>query len=386
MKYNFDEIVNRRGSNSVKWDLAAADVLPMWVADMDFKMAPEIIEALQKRLAHGIFGYTIISEEVYQAVIHWWLHEHQYKIQKENLLMTAGTVLSLSAIIRTFVKPTEKVLLQTPVYNHFFDTIKNCGSQIIENPLRYKDGSYHLDWEDLEKKTADPKVKLLLISNPHNPISRVYTLQELQRMAEICAKNHVMVISDEIHSDLIFDGYRHTPFMAAAEHIPVAALTCSSPCKTFNMSGLPIAYLISKNKNLLQQVKKTLEIQDTLYPNVMSMVALVAAYQNGKDWLEALKVYIFENYQYLRIFLQTELPDVKISSLEATYLVWLDCSSLKIPTNEISDRLLKEGKLWLNAGNMYGENGSRFLRINIACPRATLTEGLCRFSAFCKKY
>lgn len=382
MQYNFDEVINRRGTNSVKWDLCAPDILPMWVADMDFKTAPVITESLQKTISTGIYGYSLVPDAFYESVISWWIKQHNFTIQKEWLLATTGVLPSLSAIIRTFVKPGENVILQTPVYNHFFSTLENCGSTVLQNDLLYDDGIYNIDFEDLETKAADPETKLLLLSNPHNPIGRVYERAELEKICQICSKHNVMVVSDEIHSDLVFEPKKLTPFIEVSTQYNLNAVSCGSPCKTFNLSGLPISYLVSQNKELLDKVQQNLDIQDTLYPNFVAVNALIASYSHGDVWVNDLKSYLVENYKCLIDFCTENLPQVKIIPLNATYLVWLDFGFLNQNATQISQMLLEEENLWLNAGTMYGTSGEGFLRMNIACPRVLLLEGLDRLKRF----
>jgi len=382
MQYNFDEVINRRGTNSVKWDLCAPDVLPMWVADMDFKTALVITESLLKIISTGIYGYSLIPDAFYESVISWWIKQHSFTIQKEWLLATTGVLPSLSAIIRTFVKPGENVILQTPVYNHFFSTLENCGCTVLQNNLLYNDSIYSIDFEDLENKASNPQTKLLLLSNPHNPIGRVYERAELEKICQICSKHNVMVVSDEIHSDLVFEPKKHTPFIEVSSQYNIAAISCGSPCKTFNMSGLPISYLVSQNKELLDKVQQTLNMQDNLYPNIVAVNALIAAYSHGVIWVKDLKSYLVENYKCLIDFCNENLPQIKVIPLDATYLVWLDFGFLNQNATQLSQMLIEEEKLWLNAGTMYGTSGESFLRMNIACPRSLLFEGLARLKRF----
>ncbi|MEG1020784.1 MAG: MalY/PatB family protein [Myroides sp.] len=382
MQYNFDEVIDRRGTNSVKWDLCAPNVLPMWVADMDFKTTPVITESLQKIISTGIYGYSLIPDAFYESVISWWVKQHNFTIQKEWLLATTGVLPSLSAIIRTFVKPGENVILQTPVYNHFFSTLENCGCTVLQNDLLYDDGIYSINFEDLENKVADPQTKLLLLSNPHNPIGRVYERAELEKICQICSKYNVMVVSDEIHSDLVFEPKKHIPFIEVSSQYNLDAVSCGSPCKTFNMSGLPISYVVSQNKELLDKVQQTLDMQDTLYPNIVAVNALIAAYSHGDVWVKDLKSYLVENYKYVIDFCNENLPQIKVIPLNATYLVWLDFSFLNQNATQLSQMLMEEEKLWLNAGTMYGTSGEGFLRMNIACPRVLLIEGLERLKTF----
>ncbi|KQK24744.1 cystathionine beta-lyase [Chryseobacterium aquaticum] len=383
MKYNFDEIISRKNTNSVKWDLAKdVEVLPMWVADMDFKTAPEILETISEKVSHGIFGYSDIPDNFHQSIIDWWKDNHDFYIEKDWLLPVPGMIVSLSAIVRTFVKPDENIILQTPVYNHFFTIAENCSCNILENDLIYKDRSYEIDFDDLEAKASNSKTKLLLISSPHNPVGRVWKKEELVKIAEICSKHQVIVVSDEIHADLVFENHKHIPFASIAANYDLLSVTCGSPCKTFNLSGLSISYIISQDKNILKQINKTLEIQETIYPNPIAADALITAYTKGNDWLKEMKIYLWENYQFLLKFCGEHLPEIKVISLEANYLVWLDCSFFNKTSDEISKILIEEEKLWLNSGTMYGKAGEGFLRMNIACPRELLVEGLKRLEKF----
>lgn len=377
MKYNFDEIIERRGTDSVKWDWAEEGVLPMWVADMDFKTAPEVLQAISDKVSHGVFGYGTIPEKFYQSIIDWWEKYHHFTIEKDWLLATTGMLPSLSAIIRAFVKPDENIILQTPVYNHFFVILENYGCNILVNDLKYEAGNYSIDFDDLETKASNPNTKLLLLCNPQNPVGKVWKQEDLERIAEICSKNKVMVVSDEIHSDLVFDGH-HIPFASIAQNFTLDSITCGSPCKTFNFSGFPISYLISQDKAILEKIHKTLELQENSYPNPISLEALISAYTNGHEWMSELKNYLYENFIFLKDFCNEHLPLIKVIPLEATYLVWLDCSSLGRSSDELSKLLLDEGKVWLNSGTMYGKGGEGFLRINIGCPRILLVEGLKR--------
>lgn len=378
MTYNFDEIIERRGTGSIKWSSADEGVLPMWVADMDFKTAPEIRESLSKKVAEGLFGYSSIPDEFYNAIIYWWESMYRYPIQKDKILPGPGLIPTLSAVLRTFVKSGENIIIQPPVYNHFYHFITNCGLGMSENNLLYKDGHYQIDFDDLELKASNPKSTLLLLCNPHNPIGRVWKKSELERIADICSRHKVMVVSDEIHADLVYDAYQHIPFVSIAKHYDLEAVTCSSPCKTFNLAGLPISYVVSEKEDLLKKIYRTFEIQETGYPNDIAVTALIAAYQNGAGWVQALKDYLHQNFQYLKNYINDYLPEIKIISLQATYLVWLDCQSLNKNSEELSKILLEEEKLWINPGTMYGSAGEGFIRINIGCPRTILEDGLVR--------
>ena len=377
MKYNFDEIIPRRGTNSYKWDSANdADILPMWVADMDFRTAPAVTEALKKRVEHGIFGYVRVPDSYYHAVIHWFDRRHNWKIEREWIIYTTGVVPALSAIIKALTNPGDRVLVQTPVYNCFFSSIRNNGCEMISNPLIYEDNTYRIDFDDLEKKAADPKVKLLLLCNPHNPAGRVWSKQELIRIGEICLRNDVWVVSDEIHCELVFPGYTYTPFASLSEEFQMHSVTCTSPSKAFNLAGLQIANIISADADIRKKIDKAININEVCDVNPFGVEALIAAYNEGEEWLEELKSYLFANYQYLRNYFNEHLPDFPVLKLEGTYLVWVDCSVLNKPSEEIVTALLEKEKVWVNEGSMYGEDGDNFIRINIACPRQQLAKGL----------
>jgi cysteine-S-conjugate beta-lyase len=379
MTFNFDEIVDRNNTSSIKWSAAPSqDILPMWVADMDFKTAPAVIEALQSRVAHGVFGYTQTPPEFYSAIINWWKRWHGFTLEKDWILPASGVIPALSAAVRALTKKGDRVLLQPPVYNHFYITLQNCGCGIVENNLVYSDGNYTIDFDDLENKAADPGVKLLIISNPHNPAGRVWTKEELQRIGDICLKNDVIVISDEIHSDLVISGFTHVPFASLGKSYSANSITLSSPTKTFNLAGLQVGYLFTENKEFKQAIQKILTLQEMELLSPFAITTLIAAYNEGEAWLEALKSYLHDNYLFLKDYIATHFPEVTVTPLQATYLVWLDCSALKKSSEEISEQLLKEHKLWINPGTMYGHVGEGFLRVNIACPRKLLNEGLDR--------
>lgn len=381
MKYNFDEIVPRLGSNSYKWDSAGSeDVLPMWVADMDFRTAPTVVEALRKRVEHGVFGYVKVPETYYEAVRSWFKRQHNWVVEKDWILFTTGVVPALSAIIKALTYPGDKVLVQTPVYNCFFSSIRNDGCEMVANPLIYQDGYYSIDFDDLEKKAADPRVKLLLLCNPHNPVGRVWTRQELTRIGEICLRNDVFVVADEIHCELVYPGHQYTPFASISEDFLYASVTCTSPSKAFNLAGLQVANIFAANPTVRKKIDKALNVNEVCEINPFAVEALIAAYNDGEEWLEELKLYLLENYNYLKVFFEEQLPQFPVLALEGTYLVWVDCSALELSSEEIVETLLEKEKLRVNEGSMYGEAGEGFIRINIACPRQLLIEGLNRIA------
>ena len=379
MKYDFDEIIPRRGTNSYKWDSAGdADVLPMWVADMDFRTAPPVVEALRKRVEHGIFGYVRVPDAYYAAVTNWFARRHDWQIEKEWIIYTTGVVPALSAVIKALTVPGDKVMVQTPVYNCFFSSIRNNGCGMITNPLIYRNGTYQINFADLEQKAADPNVKVLLLCNPHNPAGRVWTKQELTRIGDICIRNNVWVVADEIHCELVFPGHTYIPFASISQEFLMHSVTCTSPSKAFNLAGLQIANIISADANVRVRIDKAININEVCDVNPFGVEALMAAYNEGEEWLEELKIYLFANYIYLKGYFDEYLPEFPVMMLEGTYLVWVDCSVLNQTSAEIVKDLLKKEKLWVNEGSLYGEAGEGFIRINIACPRQQLIEGLNR--------
>lgn len=384
MKYDFDEIVPRRGTNSYKWDSAKdADVLPMWVADMDFRTAPAVIEALQKRVAHGIFGYTRVPDEYYDAVTSWFARRHGWTIDREWMIYTSGVVPAVSAVIKALTEPGDNVLVQTPVYNCFFSSIRNNGCFIVQSPLLRKGDTYEMDFDDLERKAADPRTKVMLLCNPHNPVGRVWTRDELSRLGNICISNGVTVVSDEIHCELVYPGYEYTPFASLSEAFLHRSVTCLSPSKAFNIAGLQIANIVAYDKEVRQSIDRAININEVCDVNPFGVAATIAAYNEGEEWLSQLIDYLGENYRVMKEFCDKHLPEFPLAKLEGTYLVWMDCSALKKRSSYvIEDELRDNAKLWLNAGLMYGIEGETFMRWNIACPRSQMLEGLRRFKAY----
>ncbi len=385
MKYNFDEMISRRNTNCIKWDASAdSEMLPMWVADMDFRTAPAIVEALQKRVAHGIFGYTRVPDEYYQAVISWLDRRHGLKTKKDWFIYTSGVVPAISAIIKAMTEPGDKVILQTPVYNCFFSSVRNNGCEILSNPLIYAGQTYRMDYEDLERKAADPRAKVLVLCNPHNPAGRVWTHEELVRLGEICIRHNVLVISDEIHCELVYPGHKHLPFASISEEFLKDSVTCISPSKAFNIAGLQIANIIAPDDEIRRKIDRAINVNEVCDVNPFGVIATIAAYNEGEEWLDQLVGYIGENYKFMKDFCAVNLPEFPLAVLEGTYLAWMDCSALHIPSEELGVRLQKEAKLWLNAGAIYGKDGDNFMRWNLACPRERVADGLNRFLAFVK--
>lgn len=383
MKYDFDKHTNRRGTNCVKWDSAAdKNVLPMWVADMDFETTPAITDALRKRMEHGIFGYTRVPDSYYEAITGWFERRHDWHIEKEWIIYTSGVVPAISAIIKALTVPGDKVLIQTPVYNCFFSSIRNNGCEIVESPLVATGNTFITDFDDLELKAADPKTKVMILCNPHNPAGRVWTCEELVRIGEICIRNGVTVIADEIHCELVMPGHRYTPFASISDEFSRHSVSCVSPSKAFNIAGLQIANIVCEDVERRAKIDRAINDNEVCDVNPFGVIALQAAYNEGGEWLDQLIEYIHGNYTAMQEFCREHLPDFPIATLEGTYLVWMDCRKLGITSEELEHHLTAEAHLWLNAGTMYGSAGEGYMRWNIACPRDMMMEGLKRFSQF----
>jgi len=377
MKFNFDEIIPRKGTNSIKWDSADnEEVLPMWVSDMDFQTVPAVVEAIIKRAKHGIFGYTKASEVYFDAVMSWYKKRYDFTIKKDYILHTIGVVPALTVIIKALTESDDKVIIQTPVYNCFFSSVRNNGCIFETNELICKNGAYQIDYNDLEKKSSDPKTKLMLLCSPHNPVGRVWKHEELKKIGEICLQNNVIVVSDEIHCDIVYQGHKHIPFASINDDFLQNSVTCSAPSKTFNLASIQIANIIVANTDIRSKIRKALHENEIHLINAFAAEALIAAYSEGEEWLDELKEYLYENYITLLNFFKQYLPHLKVFPLEATYLVWIDCSALKITSKEIAKTLLEKGKLWIQSGDMYGAAGEGFIRINIGTQRETLMKGL----------
>lgn len=380
-KYNFDEIVPRRGTNSYKWDTPAEGVLPMWVADMDFRTAPCVTEALRRRVEHGIFGYVKVPQSYYDAVIGWFGTRHGVRFERDRFIYTSGVVPALSAIIKALTRPGDKVIVQPPVYNCFFSSIRNNGCEMLPNRL-VRDGlSWKIDFDDLEAKAAEPGAKVMILCNPHNPAGRVWTEDELRRVGEICLRNNVFVISDEIHCELTYPGHDYTPFASLGEDFRLHSATCISPSKAFNIAGLQIANIIAEDREILARIDRAININEVCDVNPFGVEATIAAYsQEGADWLDALRGYLYDNYMTVKTFFSEHIPQCPVTELEGTYLVWIDISASRMNADEVTSRLLDEQKLMVNSGTMYGPGGENFIRLNIACPRPLLLDGLERLN------
>lgn len=381
-QYDFDEIVPRRGTCSYKWDSAAPGVLPLWVADMDFRTAPPIVEALQRRVAHGIFGYTRVPEAYYDSVARWFLRRHGLTINRESVIYTSGVVPAVSAIIKALTRPGDAVVVMTPVYNCFFSSIRNNGCTISSSPLRRTGDTYEVDFDDLERRLAEPAARLLLLCNPHNPAGRVWRREELQRIGDLCLRHDVRVVSDEIHCELVFPGHRYVPYATLGEPYASRSVTCLSPSKAFNIAGLQIANIVATDADVRRRIDRAINDNEVCDVNPFGVIATMAAYDEGEPWLTQLVAYLYDNYRTLLAFCAERLPQFPIARMEGTYLAWMDCRALGIPSEQLEERLQTEASLWLNAGTMYGSEGEGSMRWNLACPRSAMLDGLERFAGF----
>lgn len=378
-KYDFDQLIPRRGTNSVKWDEEpAADILPMWVADMDFRTAPCVVEALRRRVEHGVYGYATVPESYYGAVTSWFARRHGWAPGADWILPVTGVIPALSAILRALTRPGDRVLVLTPVYNHFFIAIDNSGCSAAECELTYGNNRYTVDFDALERRAADPAVKLMLLCNPHNPAGRVWTPEELRRIGDICLRRDILVVADEIHCELVMPGFRYTPFASLSEEFARRSVTCASPSKAFNLAGVQVANIFAADAGLRERIARSLEINETGMISPFAIETLTAAYTDGAEWLDALNGYLWENYLFLRDYFARHLPQFPVLPLEGTYLVWADCRAAGLSSDALTRRLLDEGRLHVNSGSMYGAAGEGFIRLNIACPRKLLAEGLDR--------
>lgn len=375
--FDFDTPVDRRGSGSYKWDSASQqDVIPLWVADMDFPTAPVIIDALRRRVDHGVFGYVKVSDDYYDALVSWNRHRHGWTINRDMVIYTSGVVPAVSAIIKALTRPGDGVIVNTPAYNCFFSSIRNNRCAIVENPLIRVDSgdsfTYRIDLDSLEEACADPANKVMILCNPHNPTGRIWTRGELEEIAGICHRHGVTVISDEIHCELTLPGREYTPYAT----VDPDAVICCSPSKAFNIAGLQIANIVAPSEPVRAVIDRAINDNEVCDVNPFGVTALIAAYNHGAPWLDELRDYISGNYAMLLDFFTTELPSLKVCSLESTYLAWVDITALGISSEKLEEHALETERVWVNAGSMYGSEG--YIRINMACPRSRLLEGLRR--------
>ena len=382
MEYDFSRPTERRGTDSYKWDSAPeTDIIPLWVADMDFETFPGITEALQRRVAHGIFGYTRVPEAYYEAVCNWFGKHHGWHINREDIIYTSGVVPAVSAVIKALTLPGDQVIVQGPVYNCFFSSIRNNGCETVSNSLIYnkEELRYEIDFDDLERKLAHERARLMLLCNPHNPGGRVWTRDELTRVAELCRKYGVRVVSDEIHCELTLYDNEYVPFGSLPDELSHSSITCCSPSKAFNTAGLQIANIVCRDAEVRNRIDRAININEVCDVNPFGVIALQAAYSDeGYEWLTQLRKYISANYDLLLERFARELPKCKVMRMEGTYLAWIDCSELHISSDEIEEMLMHENKVWVNAGSMYGTEGAAFIRINMACTSELLNEGITR--------
>ena len=374
---DFDKIIDRRGTNALKWDINDGE-LPMWVADMDFETAPQIKDALTARVSHGVFGYNIVPEEWYDAYIGWWRERHGHTIDRGSLIFCTGVVPALSSVVRKLTTPAEKVMILTPCYNIFFNSIVNNGRAPLECPLVYEDNAYHIDFELFEEMASRPQTTMLILCNPHNPVGKIWDRETLARIGELCAKHHVIVVSDEIHCDLVSPGKRYIPFASVSEACRNNSVTCIAPTKTFNLAGLQTAAVVVPDRFLYNRVNRGLNTDEVAEPNSFAVCAAVAAFTHGAEWLDGLREYIENNRRITAGFIEKEIPQITYVPSEATYLLWLYCGDICEDTKALADHIRTETGLFLSHGSQYGKGGERFLRLNIACPRPVLVDGLAR--------
>lgn len=381
MKYNFDEIIDRKGTNSIKYDFAEEekgrdDLLPLWVADMDFKLPKEVEERLEERVKHGIFGYTKAKDDYYKAVAKWFYDVHDWRIDPGWIVITPGVVYAIAAAIRAFTKKGDGVIIQQPVYYPFYNSIIKNERKAVNNELLFKDGRYSIDFDDFEKKIRENDVKMFILCSPHNPVGRVWTKEELTKLGEICLKYDVLIFADEIHGDITYPGIKHVPFVSLSENFANITIVGTAPSKTFNLAGLQLSNIIIPNEKLREKFKNELNSAGYALPNTMGLAASQAVYELGYEWYREMLDYIYENYKFLEEFIKDELPKIKIVKPEGTYLVWLDFSRLGLTDKELEDFIVDKAKLWLDGGSMFGKKTGQFQRINIACPKETLKEAL----------
>lgn len=379
--YDFDRIVDRRNTDCLKYDFAVQrgrpkDVLPFWVADMDFSIAQEIEDALVKRCQHGIFGYSEATDGYFAALQNWYLKHFNWQVQRPWLIKTPGVVFALAMAVKAFTEPGDGVLVQQPVYYPFTEVIRDNDREVVNAPLALVNGHYEIDFADLEQKLADPKVKLMFLCSPHNPVGRVWTKEELLKVGDLCLKYNVITVSDEIHSDFVWDDNAHTPFATLGEEYQQNCIVCTAPSKTFNLAGLQVSNIFIPNQKLRRAFRKQIDAAGYSQLNTLGLVACQAAYAYGEEWLTQVKAYIRSNITFVDDYLKQNLPQIKMLPIEGTYLVWLDCSALGMTADEREQWLWHEAKLWLDGGGIFGKEGEAFERINVACPRATLLQGL----------
>ena len=379
MTINFDEIINRRGTYASKWDVKENE-LPLSIADMDFKAAPEIVEALQKRVEHGIYGYTDVSDKWYESIINWWEKRHGIKFAKEDLLFCTGVIPAISSLVRKLTTPAEKVLVLTPVYNIFFNSIYNNGRYILECPLKDEDGNYHIDFADLETKLADPQTTLMILCNPHNPVGRIWSKDELAQIAHLCKKNHVIVISDEIHCDLVDPHEAYVPFAKVSDEAKYNSVTCIAPSKAFNLAGLQSSAIVVFEEGLRNRVRRAINTDEVAEPNAFAMTATETAFSQCGYWLDELMVYIKHNKDLIRSYIRDNIPELRVIPSKATYLLWIDCRKISNDSVALAKYIREKSGLILADGSIYRGDGNYYLRMNTAYPKQVIEDALKRLS------
>lgn len=384
MQYNFSKLTNRFNTNSLKWDVNNNE-LPMWVADMDFETAPEIREAIRKKVDFGIYGYTIIPDEYYLSISNWWERRHNFKIEKEWILFCTGVVPAISSIVRKMTREGDNVLVQAPVYNIFYNSIVNNNRKVLSSDLCFDGKEYSIDYEDLERKLSDPATTLMILCNPHNPIGKVWSKETLKKIGELCIKYNVLVVSDEIHCDLTY-GNSYTPFASISPEIAQNSITCIAPTKTFNLAGVQSSNIIVPNDEIRRMVNRGINTDEVAEPNAFAIEATIAAFTKGEPWLNELIEYLAENKRVVQKFIHNELPSLNIIHSDATYLLWIDCSSITKDSLEFCKFIRKETGLYVSSGHVYGSNGGHFIRMNIACQRERVEDGLSRLKVGVDKY
>ncbi|MCR5302821.1 MAG: pyridoxal phosphate-dependent aminotransferase [Lachnospiraceae bacterium] len=377
MKYDFDTLTHRRGTDSLKWNVKDNE-LPMWVADMDFKAAPEILEAIRERLDHGILGYPVIEDRWYDAYTGWWEMRHGFKMNKDSLIFCAGVIPAISSMIRTFTSPGANVLIQPPVYNAFFGLIKDNKRLVQESPLIYRNGNYEMDLSDLDRKMADPATKLMILCNPHNPTGNIWGKEELCTVGEFAKKHGVTVISDEIHCDLTEPGKAYYPFASVSDTCAQVGISCIAPTKAFNLAGLKSAAVYASDPDLNEKIREGFRADELSEPNAFAGIAAITAFEKCGGWLDELREYVSENRRTADEYIRSNIPDIKVVRGEATYLMWLDVSQVKGDPAGFGAYLRKKTGLFVSPGHIFGQQGRNFLRMNIACPSSVLTDGLSR--------
>ena len=379
--YDFDQIIDRRNTNSLKYDFAVerglpADVLPLWVADMDFRAPEPVLDALRKTVDHGIFGYSDVKDGYYDAVSQWFLTRFGWQTRPEWLVKTPGVVFALAMAVRSLTQPGDSVLIQPPVYYPFFNVIRSNDRKVVESRLVYKDGAYAIDFADFERKAAEEHVKLFILCSPHNPIGRVWTVEELRRLGDICRKHGIYVVSDEIHCDFTLPGHPHHVFLDAVPELTERAIVCTAPSKTFNLAGLQASNIWIPGEEIRKRFVREMSRCGYSGLNRMGLIACQAAYEGGGDWLDDCRTYLRDNLDFLRAFLAERIPQVRLVEPEGTYFAWLDCSGLGLSQEALDEFIIRRAKLWLDAGHIFGGNGGQFQRVVLACPRVTLRQAL----------